>query len=176
MSPRRRRIRPEPEQPLLFSALTNNSTPREPPPAGAGLSDPSRPEAETADRSVVIPSSPVRPSSEPPEAHAQPTLRDTKEHAGHEVRAQRLLTSVRNLVEILRHLDVKRRESPPELGPLGAPVRPRGPAPLERRRRRKQSAAVRGRASRPSRDGALGAAAFGPQPHDDQPVNRPKEN
>ncbi len=75
MSPRRRQIRPEPEQPLLFSALTtNNSTPEKPLPTRAGSGGPSRPVAEIADSSTVTPPTPRRTSSHPPEPHAQPAL------------------------------------------------------------------------------------------------------
>src|SRR5712691_2279283 len=122
---RRRQPARPPGQADLFSDLADSSTPTELPSTGAGASASAQSPPETIDPKITAAS--PGPSSEPPEPHAQPTLKPTLDPAADVFRAQRVLTSLRNQLEILRCLDVKRNEPPTELGPAATPVPPRGP-------------------------------------------------
>ena len=172
---RRRQPARPPGQADLFSDLADSSTPTELPSTGAGASASAQSPPETIDPKITAAS--PGPSSEPPEPHAQPTLKETKDLRETGFALNALLTSLHNLLEILRRLDVKRKEPPPELRPLSSPVRPRGPVrPRERRRRPKRCAAAGSRASHPSPDGSMGAPDSDPEPHSEETSNpRPRE-
>jgi len=166
VSRRRHPPRVEPRQAVLFDGLADSSTPKDLPVSGTDARASAQSPPETMEPQITPASAPPGASSEPPPADAERTPRAIEQPPADVTRAQRILAALRKQLEILRRLDVKRKEPPTEAGAVPTPARPRGPArPPEQPRRETSSPAVGSRGSDPSPDGSMGAAGSHPEPH-----------